>query len=169
LEETAANIADAINSSTHPLIENVVRATVSNAIVTVLAVAAGAIGNLNTLVEFDEGGLAINNFGVTPGTGFLDEGNDPALDSPVFPATAPNDVESFLDIEFPNTQATSLVCRAGQTEANRGLGEVGIYVDIIDSVNPQEIGNRVLYAIGHFPIVAKNSKSVFVTRVITQY
>ena len=169
LEETAANIAAAINSSTNPLVENVVRATVENAVVTVLAVAGGSIGNLNTLVEFDEGGLAVNNFGIIPGTGFLDGGTDPVLESAVFPTAAPNTVQPFLDIEFPNTQATSLVCRAEQTEANKGLGEVGIYVDIIDSVNPQEIGNRVLYAIGHYPIVAKNAKSVFLTRVITQY
>jgi hypothetical protein len=168
-EETAQNIADAINSSTHPLIENVVVATVVNAVVTVSAVSAGSLGNFNTLVEFDTGGLSINNFGITPGTGFLAGGLDPSMENPRFPATAPNDVEAFLDIEFPNSQATSLVCRASQTEANFGLGEVGIYVDIIDSVNPQEIGERILYAIGHFPIVAKNAKSVFVTRVITQY
>jgi len=168
-EETAQNIADAINASTNPLVQNVVRATVENAIITVSAVASGDLGNLNTLVEFDEGGLAVNNFGIIPGTGFLDGGANPNLENPVFPPAAPGTIEDFLDIEFPNPQATSLVCRAGQSEGNFGLGEVGIYVDIIDSVNPQEIGKRILYAIGHFPIVSKNSKSVFVTRVITQY
>jgi len=169
LEETAENLANAINSSPDPLIQNVVRAEVSGAIVTVKALIAGADGNLNTLEEFDAGGFAFNNFGITPGTGFLAGGISPSLENPRFPATAPTDVEDFFDIEIPNLQAVSLVCRVDQTEGNFGLGEVGVYVDITDSVNPAEIGSRVLYAISHFPIVSKNLNSVFVTRVITQY
>lgn len=169
LEATADNLADAINASTHPLIQNVVKASAVNAIITIEAIAAGSAGNLNTLVEFDEGGLGINNFGVLPGTGVLEGGADPDLESPRFPSNAPVTVEDFFDVERPNSSAVSLVCRVPQTEGNFGLGEVGIYVDIIDSINPAEIGSRILYAVGHFPIVAKNSKSVFVTRVITQY
>jgi hypothetical protein len=131
--------------------------------------AAGANGNLNTLVDFDSGGLGLNNFDVTPGTGFLSGGNSPSLENVRFPANFPASVADFLTIEYPNPGAVSLVCRASQAEGNFGLGEVGIYVDILDSVNPQEIGTRILYAIAHFPIVAKNSKSVLVTRVLTQY
>lgn len=169
LEDTAQNIANAINASSHPLIKNVVQATVAGAVVTVIAIAAGELGNLNTLVEFDAGGLAFDNFGILPGTGFLASGIDPSLESSKFPPTAPAAVESFFDIENPNESAVSLVCRIGPGDANYGLGELGVYVDIIDSVNPDEIGTRVLYAISHFPIVAKNLNSVFVTRVITQY
>jgi hypothetical protein len=168
LAETATNIATAINGSSHPLIQNVVKATVSGEVVSVLAIADGANGNLNTLIEFDAGGIGINNFGITPGTGFLAGGIDPYLESQKFPASAP-DVEPFYDIEFPNISAVSLVCRIGTTDANVGLGELGIYVDIIDSVNPDEIGSRILYAITHFAIVAKNANSNFVTRAITQY
>ncbi len=168
LAETAENIATAINASSHPLIQNVVKATVSGDVVSILAIATGDLGNLNTLVEFDAGGLGINNFGVTPGTGFLAGGVSPVLESQKFPAAAP-DVESFYDIEFPNASAVSLVCRIGTTDANVGLGELGIYVDITDSVNPDEIGSRILYAISHFAIVAKNANSNFVTRAITQF
>jgi len=64
LEETAENLAEAINSSPDPLIQNVVRAEVSGAIVTVKALIAGADGNLNTLEEFDAGGFAFNNLGI---------------------------------------------------------------------------------------------------------
>jgi len=145
-----------------------VKATVSGDVVTILALANSELGNLNTLVEFDAGGLGINNFGVTPGTGFLAGGISPSLESQKFPAVSPN-VEPFYDIELPNISAVSLVCRLGTTDANVGLGEIGIYVDITDSVNPDEIGNRILYAISHFAIVAKNANSNFVTRVITQY
>ncbi len=168
LAETAENLAAAINASSKPLIQNVVKATVSGAVVTILAIADGANGNLNTLTEVDAGGLGINNFGVTPGTGFLAGGIDPVLESQKYPASAP-DVADFYDIEFPNSAAVSCVCRIGLTDANVGLGELGIYVDITDSVNPDEIGTRVLYAITHFAIVAKNSNSNFVTRAITQY
>jgi len=169
LEETAQNMAEAINGSSNPLIENVVKATVSGAIVTISAISAGDLGNLNTLIEFDAGGLGFNNFGVTPGTGVLGGGISPSLESERFPASAPLQVEPFFDIEFPNLSAVSLVCRIGLIDGNFGLGELGIYVDILDSVNPAEIGTRVLYAISHFPIVAKNSNSNFVTRAITQY
>ena len=169
VEETAQNLADAINASTNPLIQNVVRASVVNAIVTVAALAAGTAGNDNTLVEFDTGGTGINNFDVLPGTGFLGGGISPSLESAAFPAGAPNDLEDFLDIERPNAEAVSLVCRVPQDVGNVGFGEIGIYADITDSVNPAEIGQRILYAVGHFPIVAKNTKSVYVTRVITQY
>lgn len=169
LEATAENIAESINGSSNPLIDNVVKATVSGAIVTIAAIAAGDLGNLNTLVEFDTGGLGFNNFGVTPGTGFLAGGLSPTLESERFPTSAPTDVEPFFDIEFPNVSAVSVVCRIGLTDGNFGLGELGIYVDILDSVNPDEIGERVLYAIAHFPIVAKNANSNFVTRAITQY
>lgn len=169
LEETAENIAELINGSSEPFIKNVVKATVSGAIVTISAIASGDPGNLNTLVEFDAGGLGFNNFGVTPGTGLLAGGISPTLESERFPSSAPTVVEPFFDIEFPNISAVSLVCRIGQTDGNFGLGELGIYVDIIDSVNPADIGTRVLYAISHFAIVAKNANSNFVTRAITQY
>lgn len=169
VEETAQNLADAINASTNPLIQNVVLATVVNAVVTIAALSAGTAGNANTLVEFDAGGSGINNFDVLPGTGFLGGGISPSLESAAFPAGAPNDLEDFLDIERPNAESVSLVCRVPQDIGNVGFGEIGIYADITDSVNPSEIGNRILYAVGHFPIVAKNTKSVYVTRVITQY
>jgi hypothetical protein len=147
----------------------VVRATVYQAIITILPIATGVLGNLNTLVEFDAGGFAFNNFGILPGTGFLSGGIDPALENPRFPAAAPAEVEDFFDLETPNASAVSAVCRVPQNEGNFGLGELGIYVDITDSVNPDEIGLRVLYAISHSPIVSKNSNSVYVTRAITQY
>jgi hypothetical protein len=169
VEETAVNIANSINDSSNPLIQNVVRATAVNAVVTVEALSAGTSGNLNTLVEFDGGGFGINNFDVTPGSGFLSGGVSPALESAQFPASAPVDLEDFLDIERPSSDAVSLVCRVPQNVGNVGFGEIGIYADILDSVNPSEIGQRVLYAVGHFPIVAKNTKSVLVMRVITQY
>jgi hypothetical protein len=168
LAETAENLAAAINASSKPLIQNVVKATVSGDVVTILAIADGANGNLNTLTEVDAGGFGMNNFGITPGTGFLAGGLDPVLESQKYPSAAP-DVADFYDIEFPNSAAVSLVCRIGTTDANVGLGELGIYVDITDSVNPDEIGTRILYAVTHFAIVAKNSNSNFVTRAITQY
>jgi hypothetical protein len=168
LSETATNIAAAINASSNPLIQNVVKATVSGDVVSILAIANGDIGNLNTVVEVDAGGHGINNFGITPGTGFLAGGISPSLESQKFPSAFPN-VEAFYDIELPNISAVSCVCRIGTTDANVGLGELGIYVDITDSVNPDEIGSRILYAVSHFAIVAKNANSNFVTRAITQY
>lgn len=169
VEESAQNLADVINASTDPLIQNIVRASVVNAVVTIAALAAGSAGNENTLVEFDAGGAGFNSFDVTPGAGFLGGGISPSLESAKFPAGAPGDVEDFLDIERPNAESVSLVCRVPQDVGNFGFGEIGIYADITDSVNPLEIGQRILYAIGHFPIVSKNTKSVYVTRVITQY
>lgn len=168
LAESAENLAAAINASSDPLIQNVVKATVSGDVVSIFAIANGEIGNLNTIIEFDAGGFAIDNFGILPGTGFLAGGTDPSLESQKFPTTTP-DIEPFYDIEMPNSSAVSLVCRIGPTDGNVGLGELGIYVDITDSVNPDEIGARILYAITHFAIIGKNANSNFVTRAITQY
>ncbi|GAF98396.1 unnamed protein product, partial [marine sediment metagenome] len=106
LEETATNIAATINGSSHPLIQNVVKATVSGYVVSIIAVADGALGNLNTLVVLDAGGFGINNFGVTPETGFLAGGISPYLESQKYPASAP-DVADFYDIERPNISAVS--------------------------------------------------------------
>lgn len=52
---TAAAIAAAINASTAPRVQNVVRATSSGAIVTVVAIEAGVQGNVNTFTASGTG------------------------------------------------------------------------------------------------------------------
>lgn len=56
---TAAALAAAINASTNPLVQNIVTATSSGAVVTVSAVAAGVLGNSIT--------IAASGTGVTAG------------------------------------------------------------------------------------------------------
>lgn len=75
----------------------------------------------------------------------------------------------LVGIEQPTTTSISAICRVNRTEGMWGYGEIATYAKIIKSNISSEVGKYFMYAIGHFPIIAKNNKQVAIFRVITQF
>ena len=58
----------------------------------------------------------------------------------------------------------------GQTTADHGLGEIGIWAEVLYSEDSNyNAGDVFLYAIGHMPLRAKTHKDVFLFRVVVNY
>lgn len=70
-------------------------------------------------------------------------------------------------IERPTDSSLSFVLRIpdGAVGMN-AYGEVGLWATIIQSTHPMEIGRKVLFAHGHFPIFAKTDRSLWTFRVV---
>jgi len=90
-----------------------------------------------------------------------------ALEDQVFP-TIPT-LKAIELIELPTPKTTILNCRLASTEAQWGLGEIGIWGTILNSPIPVEIGQTFLFAIAHFPLQSKTDKQVALFRIIVQY
>lgn len=90
-----------------------------------------------------------------------------SLENKFYPAA---DVAGFASIERPHPKTLVLNCRLGHSEPSNvgAIGELGIWVEIIESSVPSEVGSKVLFAIAHFPIIVKNLQNVFVLRVLIQ-
>ena len=73
----------------------------------------------------------------------------------------PNDV-TFLtfNCRMPATPLAS--------NADFGLGELGLWAQIVKSNNPLEVGLIFLFGLAHFPIRAKTHRDVFLPRVVLQ-
>lgn len=78
-------------------------------------------------------------------------------------------LKDFDIFEKPNPKAISMVCRLATTEANYGLGEIGIWAKINWSTNPLEIGQNVLMAVSHVPLQSKNHRHTYVHRIVIQF
>ena len=80
--------------------------------------------------------------------------------------------EIFTDtidyIEHPNDAAISFYCLLESAEANVTLGEVGIRGVVQNSPGDPVDGTVVFMAVGHFPLIAKNSTMQYVLRVTVQ-
>lgn len=91
-----------------------------------------------------------------------------ALEDQFFPST-PGDIKSFESIERPSPKTLVLNCRLAQSEAVAGLGELGIWAEIVDSNVPSEVGDQFLLAVSHMPIITKVPQQVIVFRLIIQF
>ena len=95
---------------------------------------------------------------------------DPSLSTledqffPVFPAIYP--VER---LEYPTLKTVVAYCRLAQNDAIAGLGELGIYGEIVYSINPVEVGTKFLMAVAHSPLVTKTLKQVILYRTVIQF
>lgn len=93
------------------------------------------------------------------------------LDDPVFPPTSTSP-EPFDRIEYATAteNAVSLVCRLDSGEALAGLGEIGIYAEILESpADPTEVGNVVLFSVAHRPLFGKTTFDVGVWRFVHNF
>jgi len=85
-----------------------------------------------------------------------------ALDEPFF---GPKLIDR---IERPNNQAISCYCVLEAGDANTTLGEIAIWGEVQNSVGDPVDGTKVALAIGHFPLLAKNSSMRYALRVTIQ-
>jgi hypothetical protein len=113
-----------------------------------------------------------SSFSVTPMSG----GVSLALGDPAYPV--PPTLGDFLD---PDGQLELLTVGGARTSASflmripegpvgmNAFGEVAVWVEVIDSRFSLEIGRRVLFAIGHFPIQAKSDRHIYTQRVVVNF
>lgn len=88
---------------------------------------------------------------------------------PIPPTLAPYNGTQGL-IETPASTSVSFMSRIGEgTDGMGAYGELGLWVEILDSSFPAEIGNKVLYAMSHFPIQPKTDRSIVTFRVVVSF
>jgi len=89
---------------------------------------------------------------------------DTALMDPVFPS--PTTFEPIDLNEYPNASSASFLCRAESGEAIHGIGELGLWAQILWSPIPAEIGTWFLFAVAHAPLQSKTLQHVLGWRVV---
>jgi len=91
---------------------------------------------------------------------------------PVNPDATNLDDHYFSDpiayVEQPNGRARSYYCLLESGDANVTLGEIGIWAEVQNSPGDPADGTLILMAIGHFPIICKNSTMQYALRVTHQ-
>jgi len=124
-------------------------------------------------------GLAFYFYGWAVGRGGYDPSNvvkvipiNPALTAlidQVYPTVGSYNLFTDANFEYPNSRGIALTCRIPRGAYSEwGLGELGIWVKIIDSPILLEIDTYVLYAVSHFPLKSKTYNSANVRRFIIQ-
>jgi len=122
--------------------------------------------------SFAEGlGFKISRFSV--GTAGYDP-TDIAKSLPVDNTRTTLQSEIFSDtvdlVESPNTTGRSFYCRLQPTEANHGLGEIGIWGEVVHSPeNPTEVGDFFLFALVNQPFEGNNDDYTYIYRIVVQY
>lgn len=98
--------------------------------------------------------------------------NDYLAALPVNPDATALDDQVFSDgidyLEEPNNQCLSCYCVLETGEANVSLGEIAIIAQLQNSAGDPVDGTEIVLAIGHFPMVAKNSDIRYAFRVTIQ-
>lgn len=93
-----------------------------------------------------------------------------ALGDQVYPAAT--GYAAFSALQSPSIGTVVCDCRlpADQQPSNAdyGLGELGIWALVLQSNIPAEVGTAFLFAISHFPVKVKTNRDVFVLRTVTQ-
>ena len=83
---------------------------------------------------------------------------------PIFPVIG---YTPFVTIETPFPNVVAPVCRLNSNEATYGLGEIGIWADILSSTDAGfPAGTPVMFAMAHFPLKCKTDRDNFIFRVI---
>ena len=122
-------------------------------------------------VSFTVKGFAVGREGYTDANPVKIDVIDPslvALEDQIFPVV-PGDTKAFESLERPSPKTLVLNCRLAQDEAIAGLGELGIYAEVVDSIVPVEIGDQFLLALSHMPLISKVPQQVIVFRLIIQF
>jgi len=119
----------------------------------------------------------IGVFSFAVGTGGYDPG-DPLvatqpdqfaveLENKVFPVGM-GAYEPVDRVERPNETGISFLCRIETDEALVGLGELGIFAQILQSPVPEEVGTWFMFGLMHFPMECKHMKKVCGYRALFQ-
>ena len=126
----------------------------------------GEMGNTYPITAYHVG--PTTNFNVTPMAGGVSAALEDAA-WPTPPVIAPYSGTEGL-IEIPASTAVSFMSRVGEGISGLGAyGELGLWVQILDSSYVTEIGNYVLYAMSHFPIQPKTDRTILTFRVVVSF
>jgi hypothetical protein len=83
---------------------------------------------------------------------------------------APGTRKAYESIEKPTDKTLVVSCRLASDEAVSGLGEIGLWAEIIHSaVSPLEVGTEFLMAAAHFGLQTKTLRQAVVYRFIIQF
>lgn len=93
--------------------------------------------------------------------------NATALDDPLTFTTG-SQIAEIPHLEWPNRECLSCYCLLEAAEVNETLGEVAIIGTVDQSPGDPVDGTRIVMAIGHFPMLAKNSSMQYALRVTIQ-
>ena len=109
---------------------------------------------------------------VTPTSSPMAGGVSAALEDPSWPippALSPYTGTEGL-IEIPSSTSLSFMSRVGEGTAGIGAyGELGLWVEILNSSYTPEIGKQVLFAMSHFPIQPKTDRTILTFRVVVSF
>jgi hypothetical protein len=93
------------------------------------------------------------------------------LEDQVFPDAI--NYAPFAAIEQPTTTSVMYACRLpstpAPTNADYGLGELGVWGKILVSNVPSEVNATFLFAAAHFPIRAKTYRDAWLLRAVVQF
>lgn len=84
----------------------------------------------------------------------------------IFPLSG---IKALESIENPTPKTVVANCRLSNMEAIAGLGEIGLWAEIVYSTIPLEIGTQFMLAVSHFPLSTKTNRQVVVYRIIIQF
>ena len=84
-----------------------------------------------------------------------------------FPAVGTR--KNFEVLETPTPATLVVNCRLASDESVAGLGELGIWAEILNSDVPSEIGTEFLMAVSHFGLQTKTLRQAILYRVIIQF
>lgn len=131
----------------------------------------------NLLARASLGDVAFRVYGFAVGQGGYDVSN-PINTTPIntassdllyqfFPALgSEKEISGFV---YPTPKTLVVDCRVAELEAIAGLGEIGLWVEILNSSAPAEIGTNVLFALGHFGLMTKTPRQVILYRFVIQF
>lgn len=95
---------------------------------------------------------------------------DTELTDKVYPDATAFSYDTIISTEEPTATARVFNCRVGSSifpgNADFALGELALYGVILKSDVPSEIGTVFMYAMSHFPVLAKTRRDTLLRRVI---
>ncbi len=81
----------------------------------------------------------------------------------------PSGIKVLDAIETPTPTTIVADCRLSKDDAIAALGEIGVWAQIVYSINAPDIGTTFLLAVSHFPIVTKTLRQAILYRMIIQF
>lgn len=168
--ETSRNIRNAIFDSKDLRHFRIVAPIQADDSIIIQSLITGKIGNSYPIYV----NSPYNNIELLPMTGGISASlEDPSYPVPNSDPALPPILAPFSGtdglIEMPSTDALSFLARVGENDGIGAYGEIGIWVEVKQSLLPQEVGRNVLFAVSHFPIQPKTDRSVLTFRVIIAF
>ena len=165
---TAGNIRDAILDSIDPAHYRLVLPETDPAFPERIFIRSLLTGTAGDDFPLDVYNVGTTSLDFTPMSG----GVSTFLEDPVWPTPLtlmPYAGDDGL-IEIPADTAASFMSRIGEGISGMGAyGELGLWVEVLTSGYPDEVGRKVLFAMAHFPIQPKTDRTILTFRVIVSF